>query len=85
MHDGRFKTLDEVIDHYSEHIVQSPALSTFFIGESNEPGGKSLKLRPDEKKELIAFLNMLTDSTFITDKRFSDPNTLSAKNKSKTK
>jgi cytochrome c peroxidase len=73
MHDGRFKTLDEVVDHYSEHIKQSVSLSAFLQGESNEVGGKSLKLLPKEKKQLIAFLNMLTDSTFITDKRFADP------------
>jgi cytochrome c peroxidase len=73
MHDGRFKTLDEVVEHYSEHIKQSVSLSAFLQGESNEVGGKSFKLMPKEKKQLIAFLNMLTDSTFITDKRFSDP------------
>ena len=73
MHDGRFKTLDEVIDHYSEHIKQSVSLSAFLQNESNEAGGKSLKLLPKEKKQLIAFLNILTDSTFIADKRFSDP------------
>jgi cytochrome c peroxidase len=73
MHDGRFKTLDEVVGHYSEHIKQSVSLSAFLQGESNEVGGKSLKLLPKEKKQLIAFLNMLTDSTFITDKRFADP------------
>lgn len=73
MHDGRFKTVAEVIDHYSEHIKQSVSLSAFLQNESNVSGGKSLKLLPKEKKQLIAFLNMLTDSTFITDKRFADP------------
>lgn len=81
MHDGRFKTLDEVIDHYSEHIEQSPALSSFLRGESNEAGGESLKLNSIEKKQLIAFLNMLTDSAFITNPAFSDPHILSTKNK----
>lgn len=76
MHDGRFKTLNEVVDHYSEHIKQSVSLSAFLQGESNEVGGKSLKLLPKEKKQLIAFLNMLTDSTFIRDKRFADPHQL---------
>lgn len=85
MHDGRFKTLEDVVDHYSEHIRQSASLSAFLIGESNERGGTSLKLHPEEKKELIAFLNMLTDSTFITDKRFSDPNKFTANYKSITK
>ena len=73
MHDGRFKTLDEVLDHYSEHIVQSEALSAFLRGQSNVSGGKSLYLLPEEKKEIIAFLNMLTDPAFVTDPRFSDP------------
>jgi len=81
MHDGRFKTLKEVIDHYSDHIEQSPALSAFLRGESNEAGGKSLKLLSTEKKQLIAFLNMLTDSAFITNPAFSDPHLLHTKNK----
>jgi len=83
MHDGRFKTLNEVIDHYSDHVKESASLSTFIRGESNDKGGKSLNFRAQEKKELIAFLNMLTDSTFITDPRFADPHQLSAQNKSK--
>jgi len=73
MHDGRFKTLDEVIDHYSQHIQESASLSAFLRGESNEPGGRSLKLLPHEKKEIIAFLNMLTDSSFVNNPAFSDP------------
>lgn len=81
MHDGRFKTLAEVIDHYSDHIEESASLSSFLLGESNEPGGKSLKLLLQEKKELIAFLNMLTDSAFINNPDFADPRLLTAKNK----
>lgn len=81
MHDGRFKTLDEVVDHYSEHIKESAGLSTFLRDESNEIGGTSLKLLPYEKKEIIAFLNMLTDSTFITNPEFSDPHLLSVQHK----
>ncbi|WP_083227761.1 cytochrome-c peroxidase [Mucilaginibacter sp. PPCGB 2223] len=79
MHDGRFKTLDEVLDHYSDHVVQSESLSTVFRGESNEVGGKTLKLSPQEKKEIIAFLNMLTDKDFITNPGFSDPNIRASK------
>ncbi|WP_448698887.1 cytochrome-c peroxidase [Mucilaginibacter sp. AW1-3] len=73
MHDGRFKTLDEVLDHYSDHVKQSESLSTVFRGESNQVGGQTLKLLPKEKKEIIAFLNMLTDKDFITNPEFSDP------------
>ncbi len=79
MHDGRFKTLDQVLDHYSDHIVQSESLSAVFRGESNEIGGKILKLLPQEKKEIIAFLNMLTDKDFITNPEFSDPHLHSTK------
>lgn len=81
MHDGRFKTLAEVVDHYSDHVKESAALSTFIRGESNERGAKTLKLRPEEKRQIIAFLNMLTDSTFISDPRFSDPHLLTSKTK----
>jgi cytochrome c peroxidase len=79
MHDGRFRNLQQVIDHYSDHIIQSASLSTVFRGESNEIGGTTLKLTSLEKKEIIAFLNMLTDSTFITNPGFSDPYLHSAK------
>ncbi|TDQ11271.1 cytochrome-c peroxidase [Pedobacter metabolipauper] len=73
MHDGRFNTLEEVIEHYSEHMEQPESLSAFLQHESNIKGGTSLKLRSNEKKELIAFLKTLTDSTFIADPRFSNP------------
>lgn len=84
MHDGRFKTLEEVLDHYSDHVRESVSLSTFLRGESNDVNGKTLKLRPEEKQQVIAFLNMLTDSSFVTDPRFGDPHQLSAQNKIKT-
>ena len=80
MHDGRFKTLAEVVDHYSNHVRQSESLSTVFRGESNEVGGKTLKLTADEKRDIVAFLNMLTDDTFLTDPRFADPHKLAVKN-----
>ncbi|WP_232539156.1 cytochrome-c peroxidase [Chitinophaga tropicalis] len=65
MHDGRFKTLEEVADHYSDHIQASATLSPFLENRQ--------KLTMQEKKDLVAFLHLLTDSTFITDKRFSNP------------
>lgn len=73
MHDSRFRTLAEVVDHYSDHVQRSATLSTFMRGVSNEVGGKTLKLSAGEKRQIIAFLNMLTDSTFIHDPRFADP------------
>jgi cytochrome c peroxidase len=76
MHDGRFNTLDEVLNHYNEHIQPSSTLSTFLIDISNEPDGRSLSLAADEKKAIVAFLQLLTDSTFITNPEFSDPRIL---------
>lgn len=74
MHDGRFRTLAEVLEHYNEHIQESPTLSSFIRGVSNEKGGKTLLLNQTEKADILAFLSMLTDTTFINNPAFSDPN-----------
>ena len=71
MHDGRFATLPEVLDHYSGHITGGPTLSPTLRDSAGRP--VQLQLTDMEKKALLAFLNTLTDSTFITDPRFSDP------------
>jgi cytochrome c peroxidase len=76
MHDGRFQTLEEVLDHYNEHIRVSSTLSPLIrqaSNESPEEGEVMLRLREDEKEAIIAFLHMLTDSTFISDPKFSNP------------
>jgi cytochrome c peroxidase len=73
MHDGRFRSLNEVLDHYSDHIKEQPKLSPFLKGLSNEKDRTGLNLSKDEKTDIISFLQMLTDSTFITDPRFSNP------------
>ncbi|RPD45258.1 cytochrome-c peroxidase [Hymenobacter sediminis] len=73
MHDGRFQTLEQVLDHYNEHVqAASPGVDVNVL-MSNTPGGTRLDLTATEKAQLVAFLKTLTDSTFITDKRFSDP------------
>ncbi|UYZ64813.1 cytochrome-c peroxidase [Hymenobacter weizhouensis] len=73
MHDGRFQTLEQVLDHYNEHVrTTSPGVDPNVL-LSNTPGGTRLDLTATEKRQLLAFLHTLTDSTFITDKRFSDP------------
>ncbi|QKG55326.1 cytochrome-c peroxidase [Hymenobacter sp. BRD128] len=76
MHDGRFKTLEEVLDHYSDHVqMASPNLDNNLIqGINDPPFGTHMDLTATEKKQVIAFLKTLTDSTFIADKRFSNPN-----------
>ena len=61
MHDGRFQTLDEVIDFYSEGVKNSPTLDPIM----NHNGGIHLNLTPQEKEDLKAFLLTLTDEEFL--------------------
>jgi cytochrome c peroxidase len=77
MHDGRFKTLEEVLDHYNQGIKLSSTLSPLIIEADNlgqiEQYEPSLNLSGREKKAIIAFLHTLTDEQFITDAKFSNP------------
>lgn len=74
MHDGRFKTLEEVLDHYSDHVqLNSPNLDPNLLDGANSSFSNQLVLTPTQQKQVIAFLRALTDSTFIQDPRFSDP------------
>ena len=73
MHDGRFKTLEEVLDHYNEHIqANSPNLDPLIMEATNQYRGNTLALTPAEKEKIIKFLHTLTDNTFINEKRFSE-------------
>jgi cytochrome c peroxidase len=69
MHDGRFKTLDEVIDFYSERV--NPCVNIDSKMEFARRGGAHLTA--DQKRQIIAFLHTLTDSALITDKKYSNP------------
>jgi len=70
MHDGRFSTLDEVIDHYSDHIESaSPNISPLI--EFAATGG--VALTPTEKMQVKAFLKSLSDPEFINNPAFSSP------------
>lgn len=77
MHDGRFQTLEEVLEHYDAHIRMSETLDPLIRQASNEPivAGEPVKLhlQEEEKEAILAFLHMLTDSTFIKDERFANP------------
>jgi cytochrome c peroxidase len=64
MHDGRFDTLDKVIDHYSKGAQLHPNL---------DPRIHRLNFTASEKAALIAFLKTLTDQAFLTDPKLSDP------------
>lgn len=67
MHDGRFYTLDAVLNHYNEGMIDSPTLEPVFRNEKK----LGIPLSTDEKTKLIAFLKTLTDDTFLKDKRFA--------------
>ncbi|MDO7851744.1 cytochrome-c peroxidase [Hymenobacter convexus] len=75
MHDGRFATLEQVMDHYNQHVVlNSPNIDPLMLNTSNtRGGGPTLDLTTDEKAKIVAFLRTLTDSTFIRDPRFAKP------------
>ncbi len=73
MHDGRFKALNEVVSHYNEHLVRNDLLSPILQETSNMAGGSNLALTLKEQNNLVCFLNMLTDISFVGDKRFSNP------------
>ncbi len=71
MHDGRFKTLDEVMNHYTHGIKANKNLDPKFKDNNGNPSG--INLNEIEKKAIIAFLNTLTDDKFIKDPKYSDP------------
>ena len=71
MHDGRFKTLEEVVEHYNNGIQAHPNLDTNLKDSNGQP--RKLNLTNLEKTALIEFLKTLTDNTYITDPKYSDP------------
>lgn len=70
MHDGRFQTLDQVIEHYSSGIVHSTTISPLI--EFASQGG--VQLDAFEKGLIKKFLLTLTDHEFINNPKFAPPN-----------
>ena len=71
MHDGRFNTLEEVIDFYSEGVnANSPNLDPLMFHHGT---GVKLNLTALEKKQLKAYLLALSDSSFIANPAFANP------------
>jgi len=71
MHDGRFSTLEQTIEHYNSGVQSNVNL------DKNLRNANGTLLRPNlnalEKKAMIAFLNTLTDVTMLTDPKYSNP------------
>lgn len=78
MHDGRYRALSEVLDHYAndqnssitDSIYVSPTLDPLLMLAGQKRG---IRLTAQEKLSIIAFLKTLNDEQFISDKKFSDP------------
>lgn len=65
-HDGRFATLEALIDHYSDVGLLDPNHGYFMQADP-------LRFTRSEKTSLLAFLKTLTDEKFLSDPKFSNP------------
>nr|WP_315176297.1 cytochrome c peroxidase [uncultured Flavobacterium sp.] len=68
MHDGRLFTLEAVMEHYNSGVVNSNTLDPLL--KTN--GKLGIPITEVEKTQIIAFLKTLTDTQYLTDKRFSE-------------
>jgi len=64
MHDGRYETLEQVLDHYAAGIQPSPTLDPLLAN--------GLPLTAGDREALLAFLDTLSDENFIHDRRFAE-------------
>jgi cytochrome c peroxidase len=72
MHDGRFRTLEEVVEHYCTGVKRSATLDPNL---AKHPDG-GVPLSADDKRALVAFLKTLTDEKYL---RLIAPAVLAAK------
>jgi cytochrome c peroxidase len=81
MHDGRFNTLEEVVEHYNSGVQPHPNLDWNLIFTFDPATGKSvgngepikLNLTPTEKAAIVAFLKTLTDYQYVNNVMYSNP------------
>jgi cytochrome c peroxidase len=71
MHDGRFTSLEQVVEFFNSGVQPNPDLDPRLRAADGSP--KRLGLSVEEKAALVAFLKTLTDSTFLTSPRFANP------------
>lgn len=65
MHDGRFKNLNQVMNHYSS--------GKYYTDNYDKSIELNKNLSDKDKADIISFLKTLTDKTFLYDRRFADP------------
>ncbi len=76
MHDGSIATLDEVLDHYAaggRTITTGPYAGVGRLNPNKAPNVDGFTLTTQQRRDLISFLETLTDSAFLRDTAFSDP------------
>lgn len=77
MHDGRFETLEEVVEHYNSGVQLSetldPRLTAPGGGPNQQRRARRLNLTQTEKDALVAFMHTLTDTVFVADEKFGNP------------
>ncbi|MEI9917305.1 MAG: cytochrome c peroxidase [Bacteroidota bacterium] len=71
MHDGSLLTLESVIKHYSDGIVDHPNLHPDLLDENNH--ARKMNISAEDTQALIAFLLTLSDKSITNDPKFSDP------------
>ncbi len=69
MHNGKYKTIESVLDHYASGVLDSPTLDPLL---RQADGSLGIHLSSPEKAKLLAFLKTLTDDAFLRDTRFSE-------------
>jgi len=69
MHDGRFQTLEEVINHYNEGIQESSTADQTVLNTKDT----GLFLTEQDKQDLVNFLHTLTDETFLNNEEYKTP------------
>ena len=69
MHDGRFQTLEEVVQHYNANVQNSSTVDPALLGTTST----GLMLDVFEQEDLVNFLKTLTDNTFLTNVEYSNP------------
>lgn len=70
MHDGRFKSIDQVLEHYRSGIKQTQVTDKLLIDPDGNPG---IPMSNQEMNDIKSFLGTLTDETFLNDTNFSNP------------
>lgn len=71
MHDGRFSSLAQVVDHYNNGVADVAGLDPVLRNAAGLP--QRLGLSQAQRDALVAYLRTLTDPAFLADPRFADP------------